>query len=641
MITKFGRRSVISDLLALSVLLFCLVSATLARPHSSKQRVKRFSLTVSERLIWADGNPVRSVLLNNSLPGPEVRVNVGDRVLINVTNALQSDNTTVHIHGMSQRMTPMSDGTPLVSQWPIAPGNWFEYELVVGDTDQGTYFLHTHVGLQAITAYAPFIVDAATPSIYTIHEDRTLILGDWFWETSESIKDGLLANPFVWPGSSKAILLNGQTVGACNETIANTNGGLSCADTKVSPHIVSVPYCSNVRLRLIGATTLSYTAFGLLDHDTAAGGPFTIIAADGTYLNPLPHQPHVEIMPGQRYDVLLHSKTAQEVEKDGKAGCYWFRMESRWRNPGAGGWALLAYPSCDGSILSTALNSGPPLPPGTTTANATLLPPAQFGWIVDQFSPLRWSGAGSDVDAPRDSEVKRRIVIEAQQIGVFGSLQNGTGTRWAENGHVYNEGSRQTPYLIDIYTKAVDAPSYDRAMQGTPKGYDSVTDTYVAKSGDVFDVVIVNNASAKSHNVETHPWHGHNTKQWTIASGAGNFSEEALAAARKGGFQDPIARDTHSVWPGPGASTTNQTLPIASSGGWTVLRYRVASDGSDSGAWLLHCHLHFHTVMGMSTTLVFDPQNVATATNFYNDPSYLTFGHNVTSRYTRAHGHHG
>ncbi|KAK0542181.1 hypothetical protein OC846_006815, partial [Tilletia horrida] len=114
--------------------------------HSRALRpVQRFSLNVTERIVAADGNPINSVLLNNSLPGPEIRVRVGDRVLINVTNALTDKNTTLHIHGMSQRMTPFSDGTPLVSQWPIAPGNWFEYELIVGIADQGTYFYHSHV----------------------------------------------------------------------------------------------------------------------------------------------------------------------------------------------------------------------------------------------------------------------------------------------------------------------------------------------------------------------------------------------------------------------------------------------------------------------------------------------------------------
>lgn len=41
----------------------------------------------------------------------------------------------IHWHGLSQRMTPASDGTPLISQWPIAPGRWFEYEMKLTKED--------------------------------------------------------------------------------------------------------------------------------------------------------------------------------------------------------------------------------------------------------------------------------------------------------------------------------------------------------------------------------------------------------------------------------------------------------------------------------------------------------------------------
>ncbi|KAK0522214.1 hypothetical protein OC842_006531, partial [Tilletia horrida] len=571
--------------------------------------VKRFTLTVSEQLIWADGNPVRSVLLNGSFPGPEIRVQVGDRVLINVTNAMADKNTTLHVHGMSQRMTPSSDGTPLVSQWPIAPGNWFEYELVTAEQDIGTYYYHSHVALQAVTAPGPFIVEGNVPSIHkSVREERTLVLGDWYWQESTKIAAGLLANPFRWPGSVKSIVLNGRGLNACNATVAQLNAKLSCADTSASPSVISVPYSTSVRLRLIGAHVLSYTAFGILSHT------LDIIAADGTYLEPIRNQAHVEILPGQRYDLVLRSKSAEEVRAEGKGGCYWIRMESRWRSPTWGGWGLLAYPSCTPVARARTMRAGPPLPPGTTTDSAHLLPGAKFGWIADEFAPLRWSGADRMADAPRDEEVVRRIVIHSQQIR---ALPNDTGSRFIENGHTYNEDdTTPVPYLIKIFNKLVDEPSYERAMQGTPKGYDKLTDTYVAKSGEVFDVVLINNASELGRNVESHPWHGHSFKQWTIASGMGNFSEQALTAARAHGYKRPIARDTHAVWPGPGASALNETLPANSSGGWTMIRYRVAQDGLDAGAWLLHCHVLLHAVMGMSVTLIFDAPRLAAATGY-------------------------
>ncbi|KAK0542527.1 hypothetical protein OC844_007773, partial [Tilletia horrida] len=385
-----------------------------------------------------------------------------------------------------------------------------------------------------VTAHGPFIVEGNVPSIHkSVREERTLVLGDWYWQESTKIAAGLLANPFRWPGSVKSIVLNGRGLNACNATVAQLNAKLSCADTSASPSVISVPYSTSVRLRLIGAHVLSYTAFGILSHT------LDIIAADGTYLEPIRNQAHVEILPGQ--------------------GTIWF---------------------CGPIARARTMRAGQPLPPGTTTDSAHLLPGAKFGWIADEFAPLRWSGADRMADAPRDEEVVRRIVIHSQQIR---ALPNDTGSRFIENGHTYNEDdTTPVPYLIKIFNKLVDEPSYERAMQGTPKGYDKLTDTYVAKSGEVFDVVLINNASELGRNVESHPWHGHSFKQWTIASGMGNFSEQALTAARAHGYKRPIARDTHAVWPGPGASALNETLPANSSGGWTMIRYRVAQDGLDA-----------------------------------------------------------
>ncbi|KAK0541923.1 hypothetical protein OC845_006841 [Tilletia horrida] len=44
-------------------------------------------------------------------------------------------------------------------------------------------------------------------------------------------------------------------------------------------------------------------------------------------------------------------------------------------------------------------------------------------------------------------------------------------------------------------------------------------------------------------------------------------------------------------------------------------------------------------VMGMALALVFDAPDIAAATHFDHDPSYLSYGHNVTSRWTLEHGH--
>lgn len=91
-------------------------------------RTVRVHLDVTHGTLWSDGTPqVHAALVNGTSPGPPLRFELGDFILVNVTNSLQDANTTMHWHGLSQSMTPLVDGVPLVTQWPIAPGRWFEY----------------------------------------------------------------------------------------------------------------------------------------------------------------------------------------------------------------------------------------------------------------------------------------------------------------------------------------------------------------------------------------------------------------------------------------------------------------------------------------------------------------------------------
>lgn len=216
---------------------------------------------------------------------------------------------------------------------------------------------------------------------------------------SSIMYDELLSDHPTFPGSAKAILLNGRGINQCSDH-GTSQLRISCASTASAPAVISVPYSVDLRLRLIGSQTLSYTSIGILGHASTNLGDFSLIAADGTYINPISNLSFIEIAPGQRYDVLFRSKSAAEVEQIGQTGCYWIRMESRWRDPPSGGWGILAYPSCTSIVLESFTSNGPPIPAQTSNANATLLPPAQLGWITSQMSPLFWYGAGLTYLAP-------------------------------------------------------------------------------------------------------------------------------------------------------------------------------------------------------------------------------------------------
>jgi hypothetical protein len=58
----------------------------------------------------------RSMLaINGQFPGPVIRANEGDRIIVNVTNEL-SEPTTMHWHGLYQNGTNWMDGSTSITQ---------------------------------------------------------------------------------------------------------------------------------------------------------------------------------------------------------------------------------------------------------------------------------------------------------------------------------------------------------------------------------------------------------------------------------------------------------------------------------------------------------------------------------------------
>ncbi|PBP16053.1 hypothetical protein BUE80_DR013151 [Diplocarpon rosae] len=190
------------------------------------------------------------VLINGTSPGPELTIREGGTYWIRVYNDLAHQNLTMlrdenraltarqHWHGLTMAASPLSDGTPQASQWPIPPLKFFDYELNVPVGMAGTYFYHSHVGLQAISATGPLIVkEKFGDGPYQYDEERTIFLQDVFQRDDASLEAGLVATPLVWSGEASMILINGQGAGNFNGTTCNaTLAALDFLDYKLCPH---------------------------------------------------------------------------------------------------------------------------------------------------------------------------------------------------------------------------------------------------------------------------------------------------------------------------------------------------------------------------------------------------------------------
>ncbi|KXX78811.1 L-ascorbate oxidase [Madurella mycetomatis] len=99
------------------------------------------------------------VVINGTSAGPLMRVSPGARTGIRVYNDMKRRNLTMHWHGLTQILAPFADGTPQATQLPIPPGHFFAYEFASEIDEAGTYFYHSHVDMQALSAAGPLIVE--------------------------------------------------------------------------------------------------------------------------------------------------------------------------------------------------------------------------------------------------------------------------------------------------------------------------------------------------------------------------------------------------------------------------------------------------------------------------------------------------
>lgn len=102
------------------------------------------NLTAAPARVNLGGRHVDTWSYGAEAVGPEIRISKGDRLNLRLQNDLSSE-TSVHWHGIAIRND--MDGVPPITQERIQPGAEFTYDFVA--PDHGTYWYHSHSGLQA------------------------------------------------------------------------------------------------------------------------------------------------------------------------------------------------------------------------------------------------------------------------------------------------------------------------------------------------------------------------------------------------------------------------------------------------------------------------------------------------------------
>jgi len=111
-------------------------------PEVMADGTKRFELT-AEIIDWEvePGKIVKAWAYNGQVPGPYIKVEVGDKLRFDVTNELPVG-TDVHFHGA--KLPNAMDGVAPYTQELIANGETFSYEFLAEDPAIAIYHAHVH-----------------------------------------------------------------------------------------------------------------------------------------------------------------------------------------------------------------------------------------------------------------------------------------------------------------------------------------------------------------------------------------------------------------------------------------------------------------------------------------------------------------
>jgi FtsP/CotA-like multicopper oxidase with cupredoxin domain len=254
---------------------FLSLGALALLPRAAAARTaSKLRLAAHRQALVGGGNPHTAVwAFNGSVPGPELRFRQGERLRIEVENALAAD-TTVHWHGI--RLPNAMDGVPGVTQKPIGKGARFVYEFDLPDA--GTFWYHPHLGSPEQVArglYGALIVEEREPPV--VDRDLVWVLSDWRLDREARIVENF-ANPM--DASHAGRIGNTVTVnGAIRESFAVRAG-------------------ERIRLRLVNASNARIYGLEFEAHEPV------LVALDGHPVAPR-REPRIVLGPGMRADLIL------------------------------------------------------------------------------------------------------------------------------------------------------------------------------------------------------------------------------------------------------------------------------------------------------------------------------------------------
>ena len=447
----------------------------------------------------------------------------------------------------------------------------------------GTYFYHSHVGLQALSASGALIVEDSKPPPYQYDEERIIQFNDYFNNTDGPLEQGLVAKTFKWTGEVNQVLVNGYAMpNGSTPTTVDENEKCALEHIKLQPG-------KTYQLRFIGATGLSFLSLALQGHIG-----LKIIEADGQYTKPL-EVDYMQLGSGQRYSVLLTAKTEEELAADRAKNItgYYMQFMTLERPTTAISYAVIEYESHTDPIAT---------PPATAPLT---LPSTTIGWLDYELAPV-----SDSYPLPPASTVTRTVTLHILQMW---NNETAPQVTWVmEHNTTWTDNYTQTPFLVSVYDNATtNLPDYAYAL--AHDGFDDRVRAFPAQIGEIVDIVLQVQGTAAPAGQDVHPFHMHGRHFWDLGSGNGTY--DAAANEKRLASASPVLRDSTMLF------RPWKAAPPGVGAGWRAWRLNV----TQPGAWMLHCHTLAHMIMGMQSVWVFGDGDEVRALGTPDVDGYLQY----------------
>ncbi|GLJ51149.1 hypothetical protein SUGI_1088720 [Cryptomeria japonica] len=422
--------------------------------HSHKWKI--------DYLEWSPDCVKETVMaINGQYPGPAIKAQAGDTIVVEVENLLPAENVVIHWHGIRQIGTPWNDGTAYVSQCPIFAGETYNYTFCCRHgIAPGTYFYHGHYGLQRTAGlYGWLIVEAAEKEPFSYDGDLRILLNEQWHQSVYEQSYGLSSHPMHWIGEPRSLLMEGKGKFDCSKP---GSGDCNPSNPQFSPTLLPVKSGSMYRLRIASMASLSSLNFIIQGHK------MTVVEADGHYVEPV-EVDNLDVYSGESYSVLLRAN--QDPSRN-----YWAGVNVRSRVP---------MTTSGVSILNYVPNPSMKLPVDRQLLllNTQNYINGAIKWAINNISLL-------PPPTPYLAATKYNI-----------------------------KGAYDTAPPPESY----DATSYNIFLPPPNTNAKAGNGAYVFNLSSVVDVILQNANTLFPNHSEVHPWHMHGHDFWILGYGEGAF----------------------------------------------------------------------------------------------------------------------